>query len=172
MATRYRFGLEAYERLFRGVKNVELLEGEVYEMRPIGPRHAWKVARLVRAFLEALGDQAVVWPQNPIRIPPHSEPQPDLALLKPRDYGEALPTPEDVLLLVEVADSSLDHDQERKLPIYAKAGIPEVWILDLEQNLLHAFRHPKEGVYTERRTFLPGEKAEPLAFPGVRIAWD
>jgi Uma2 family endonuclease len=172
MATRSRFGVEAYERLFRGVKNVELLEVEVYEMSPIGPRRAWKVARLVRAFLEALGDQAVAWPQNPIRIPPHSEPQPDLALLKPRDYGEALPTPEDVLLLVEVADSGLGHDQERKLPIYAQAGILEVWILDLEQNLLHAFRHPKEGVYTERRTFLPGEKAEPLAFPGVRIAWD
>jgi Uma2 family endonuclease len=166
MATRYRFGLEAYERLFRGVKNVELLEGEVYEMSPIGPRHAWKVARLVRAFLEALGDQAVVWPQNPIRIPPHSEPQPDLALLKPRDYGEALPTPEDVLLLVEVADSGLDHDQERKLPIYAQAGIPEVWILDLEQNLLHAFRHPKEGSTRSVGPSSPGRRRSPWPSPG------
>ncbi|WP_448568479.1 Uma2 family endonuclease [Thermus sp.] len=172
MATRYRFGLEAYERLFQGVKGVELLEGEVYKMSPIGPKHAWKVAKLVRAFLEALGDRAVVWPQNPIRIPPHSEPQPDLAVLRPKDYGEALPTPEDILLLVEVADTSLDHDQNRKLPIYAQAGIPEVWILDLERSLLHAFRHPKEGVYTEHPILLPGEEAKPLAFPGVRIAWD
>ncbi len=65
-----------------------------------------------------------------------------------------------------------DHDQDRKLPIYAKAGIPEVWLLDLERNLLHAFRHPEEGVYTEHRISLPGEGPEPLAFPGVRIAWD
>jgi len=172
MATRYRFGLEAYERLFRGVKNVELLEGEVYEMSPTGPKHAWKVARLLRALLEALGDQAVVWPQNPIRIPPHSEPHPDLALLRPKDYGEALPSPEDILLVVEMADTSLDYELEKKLPIYARAGIPEVWVLDLGRNLLHAFRHPKEGVYTEHRIFLPGEEAEPLTFPGVRIPWD
>lgn len=76
MATRYWFGLEAYERLFQGVKGVELLEGEVYKMSSIGPKHAWKVAKLVRAFLEALGDRAVVWSQNPIRIPPTRNPGP------------------------------------------------------------------------------------------------
>ncbi|MEZ0347152.1 MAG: Uma2 family endonuclease [Thermus sp.] len=172
MATRYRFGLEEYERLFRGVRNAELLEGEVYRMSPIGPKHAWSVARLSRVFTEALGDRAVVWPQNPIRIPPHSELKPDLALLRPKDYREALPTPEDVLLLVEVADASLEHDQGLKLALYAQAGIPEVWVLDLKENRLHAHRTPKAGVYTEHRVLLPGEAAEPLAFPGVRALWE
>jgi len=171
MATRYRFGLEEYERLFRGVRDVELLAGEVYRMRPIGPKHAWSVARLNRLFTEALGDRAVVWPQNPIRIPPHSEPQPDLALLRPKSYEEGLPTPEDVLLLVEVAETSLEHDQGLKLSLYAQAGIPEVWVLDLKENRLHVYRTPKAGVYTEHRILLPGEEAEPLAFPGVRIPW-
>ncbi len=171
VATRYRFGLEEYEERFRGVRNVELLKGEVYRMSPIGPKHAWSVARLTRLFTEALGDRAVVWPQNPIRLPPHSEPQPHLALLRPRDYGETLPTPEDILLLLEVAETSLDHDQGQKLPLYAEAGIPEVWLLDLKANRLHVYRTPKAGVYTEHRILLPGEEAEPLAFPGVRIPW-
>lgn len=169
MATRYRFGLEAYERLFRGVPHVELIRGEVYQMSPIGPEHAFAVARLVQRFAEELGDKAVIWPQNPIRIPPDSEPQPDLALLKPKDYSQALPTPEDVLLLLEVADNSLDHDLNTKLPLYAEAGIPEVWILDLGTGRLHLFRNPRAGVHTEHQVRLPGEEVEPLAFPGVRI---
>ncbi|MFN4072782.1 MAG: Uma2 family endonuclease [Thermus sp.] len=171
MAQRYRFGIEEFERLFRGVTGVELLEGEVYQMSPIGPRHAEAVARLVTRFAQALGDKARIWPQNPVRLPPGSEPQPDIALLKPKDYWETLPTPEDVLLLVEVSESSLEYDRDVKLPLYAQAGIPEVWILDLLENRLHIFRHPKEGLYTEHRVLLPGEKAEPLHFPGVPIPW-
>ncbi|WP_201738474.1 Uma2 family endonuclease [Thermus thermamylovorans] len=171
MARRYRFGIEEFERLFRGIAGVELLEGEVYQMSPIGPRHAEVVARLVTRFAQALGDQARVWPQNPVRLPPGSEPQPDIALLKPKDYWEALPSAEDVLLLVEVAESSLDYDRNTKLPLYARSAIPEVWVLDLSENRLHVFRAPKEGVYTEHRVLLPGEEAEPLLFPGVRVAW-
>lgn len=171
MARRYRFGIEEFERLFRGIAGVELLEGEVYQMSPIGPQHALAVARMVKRLTQALGDQALVWPQNPLRLPPDSEPQPDVALLKPRDYWESLPTPEDVLLLVEVADTSLEYDRDAKLPLYARSGIPEVWLLDLQGNRLHVFRAPKEGVYTEQRVLLPGEEAEPLLFPGVRVAW-
>lgn len=161
MARRYRFGIEEFERLFRGIRGVELLEGEVYQMSPIGPKHALAVARMVKRLTQALGDQALVWPQNPLRLPPDSEPQPDVALLKPRDYWESLPTPEDVLLLVEVADTSLEYDRDAKLPLYARAGIPEVWLLDLQGNRLHVFRAPKEGVYTEQRVLLPGEEGLP-----------
>ncbi|MBW6394579.1 Uma2 family endonuclease [Thermus sp. SYSU G05001] len=171
MAQRYRFGIEEFERLFQGVTGVELLDGEVYQMSPIGPKHAEVVARLVTRFAQALGDKARVWPQNPVRLPPGSEPQPDIALLKPKDYWEALPSAEDILLLVEVSESSLDYDRNVKLPLYARSGIPEVWILDLLENRLHVFRHPKEGLYTEHRILLPGEEAEPLHFPGVRIPW-
>ncbi|MDM7324424.1 MAG: Uma2 family endonuclease [Thermus sp.] len=171
MAQRYRFGIEEFERLFQGVKGVELLDGEVYQMSPIGPRHAEAVARLVTRFAQALGDKARIWPQNPVRLPPGSEPQPDLALLRPKEYWEALPTPEDILLLVEVSESSLEYDRDVKLPLYAQAGIPEVWILDLTENHLHLFRHPKEGLYTEHRVLLPGEEAEPLHFLGVRLPW-
>ncbi|WP_038036833.1 Uma2 family endonuclease [Thermus oshimai] len=120
MATRYRFGLEAYERLCRGVPHVELIRGEVYQMGPMGPKPAVAVARLVQRFAEELGEKAVIWPQNPIR--------------------------------------SLDHDLNTKLPLYAEAGIPEVWILDLGRGRPHLFRNPRAGVYTE-----------PQAFPGVRI---
>lgn len=93
MATWYRFGLEEFERLFQGLRGVELLEGEVYRTSPIGPRPTSVVALLTKRFTEAFGERVLVWPQNPIRIPPQSELQPDLALLLPRDYRDALPTP-------------------------------------------------------------------------------
>ena len=134
---------------------MERLEGEVYRMSPMGPRQGSAVALLTKRFTEALGERALVWPQNPIRIPPHFELQPDLALLLPRDYRDALPTPEDVLRVVEVAGSGLEHDPNRKLPLYA-----QVWILDLKAEGLPVFRAPRAG-----------EEAEPHSFPGVRIPW-
>jgi Uma2 family endonuclease len=112
---------------------VELLEGEIVAMSPIGSRHAGLVNRLNRLFSQRAGDQVVVSVQNPVRLGGYSEPQPDLALLRPRAdfYTSSHPGPEDVLLAVEVAETSAAVDREVKVPLYARFGVPEVWLVDL-----------------------------------------
>src|ERR671938_544657 len=112
---------------------VELIEGEIIEMSPIGSRHAACVNRLNTLLGRHLRQTAIVSVQNPIRLDAYSEPEPDVALLRPRaDYYESgHPTPADALLIVEVADTSADYDRIIKLPLYAKAGIPEAWLVDL-----------------------------------------
>ncbi|GAA5334605.1 MULTISPECIES: Uma2 family endonuclease [Thermus] len=173
MATRYRFRVEEFERAFQGVPHVELLRGEVYQMSPIGPRHVHKVAQLDERFQEAFRGKAVILVQSPLRLSEDSQPEPDLLVLKPplERYAERLPAPEDVLFLVEVADTSLPFDKEVKLPLYAEAGIPEVWLLNLQENLLEVYRDPRGGRYREIRLLTPEEPASPLAFPEVRLPW-
>jgi Uma2 family endonuclease len=173
MATRYRFRVEEFERAFQGVPHVELLRGEVYQMSPIGPKHVHKVAQLDARLQETLRGKAVVLVQSPLRLSEDSEPEPDLMVLKPPldRYREKLPTPEDVLLLVEVADTSLEFDREVKLPLYAEAGIPEVWLVNLKENLLEVYRDPRGGRYREIRLLSPEEEASPALFPEVRLPW-
>jgi Uma2 family endonuclease len=110
---------------------VELIEGEIIEMAAIGSRHAACVNRLVQLFVMHVAGQAIVHAQNPIRLSERTEPEPDLSLLKPRPdfYAAGHPGPQDVLLVIEVADSSIGFDREIKIPLYARAGIPEVWSL-------------------------------------------
>ena len=112
---------------------VELFAGEIVEMSPIGSRHASCVDRLTKTITMQIENSAIVRVQSPIRLGPRSEPQPDLALLKPRAdfYAQAHPGPQDVLLIIEVAETSTDTDRKLKLPLYAKTGIPEVWIFEL-----------------------------------------
>ena len=113
---------------------LELLEGEIVEMAPIGSRHQSVVDRLTRLFSNRVGDAAVVRVQGPVRLGDDSEPQPDLLLLRRRAdfYATAHPGPEDVLLLVEVPDTSTEYDREVKLPLYARHGIAEVWLVGLD----------------------------------------
>ncbi|APD10074.1 MULTISPECIES: Uma2 family endonuclease [Thermus] len=173
MATRYRFSVEAFERAFQGVPHVELLRGEVYQMSPMGPRHVAAVMRLDHQLKEALAGKALVAVQSPLRLAEDSEPEPDLLILKPplERYQDRLPTPEDVLLLVEVADTSLEFDRGVKLPLYAEAGIPEVWLVNLKEGLLEVHRDPRVGRYREIRLLTPEEAVSPLAFPEVRLPW-
>jgi hypothetical protein len=151
---------------------VELVDGEIFEMSPIGPWHAGVVNRLNHRFAAGLGGRAVVHVQNPVGLDARSEPQPDLMLLRPREdfYGRAHPTPEDALLLVEVADTSLRHDRERKLPVYARAGVPEVWIVNREADAVEVFREPSPGGYHERHQRRRGEDLAPGAFPDLRLS--
>ncbi|MDT7922750.1 MAG: Uma2 family endonuclease [Thermus sp.] len=173
MATRYRFRVEEFERAFQGVPHVELLRGEVYQMSPIGPKHVHKVAQLDARLQETLRGKAVVLVQSPLRLSEDSEPEPDLMVLKPPldRYREKLPTPEDVLLLVEVADTSLEFDREAKLPLYAEAGIPEVWLVNLKENLLEVYRDPRGGRYREIRLLSPEEEVSPTLLPEVSLRW-
>lgn len=175
--TRHPFSLEAYERMIaRGIltedDRVELLAGEVVEMSPIGHRHSGAVNRIARVFFAAFGDVASVSVQGPIALPPASMPEPDVAVLKKRedDYYGGRPQPKDVLLVVEVADSSLEIDRKVKLAVYAAAGIPEVWILNLAIPALEVYTEPSADAYERRDSFDRGAAAETIvarAFPDV-----
>ncbi|PEN07708.1 hypothetical protein CRI93_06920 [Longimonas halophila] len=163
--TLYRFSVSDYHQMGEaGVLgpdlNVELLNGHIYEMSPIGSRHAACVDRLNRLFMRAVDDHAIVRVQNPIVLPPDSEPEPDVALLKLRDdnYASRHPRPNEVMLVVEVADASLPFDQEVKVPLYAQAGIPEVWVVALDEDQVHAYRMPESGRYREQTTYERGDK--------------
>lgn len=128
---------------------IELIEGEVVEMAPIGSRHAGHLKRLVSLLSSAVGDRALVSVQDPVRLGDESEPRPDLALLEPRDdfYVEAHPTADDVLLLVEIAESSLEFDRSVKVPLYARCRIPIVWVLNLQDDAIEVYEQPVEDAY-------------------------
>ncbi len=130
---------------------VELIEGEIVAMAPIGSGHAGSSNSLTRALVMGVGDRGVVAAGNPVVLDDFTEPQPDFTVLRPRpdDYSSFTPRPEDVLLVVEVADSSLRYDHAIKLPLYARHGIPEVWIVNVPARSVEVFRRPVEDRYTE-----------------------
>lgn len=173
----HRFTVAEYERMVEvGIltedDRVELIEGEILEKLTIGDRHAAAVNRLLRLLDRAMGDRAIVSCQNPIRLA-HSVPEPDLVLLRPRDdfYASGKPGPADILLLIEVSDSSLDQDRGEKLQHYARNEIAEFWIVNLVDNLLEVHRDPRPGGrYARVRHLGPGESVEPAAFPGLSFA--
>jgi Uma2 family endonuclease len=152
----YRLTVEQYHRMAEaGVldedSRVELIEGELIDRAPIGSGHGSRVARLNRLFMQAVGERAIVWVQSSIRLDEYSEPQPDLVLLKPRDdfYAAALPTARDVLLVVEVAESSAAYDLRTKARLYATHGVPAYWVVDLPAATLHRFVGPDGERYRE-----------------------
>lgn len=151
----------------------ELLDGEVILMSAIGSRHAGTVARLTRLLTRAC-EAEFVWTQNPVRLSEWSEPQPDVCILRPRDddYTSAHPTPTDVLLLIEVSDTSLLLDRQVKLPIYAAAGIREYWIVDLEGGGIEVHLDPGPEGYGRLRRAARGDDITPGALPGNTIAVD
>ncbi len=150
---------------------VELIEGEIIDMAPIGSEHSSILRTLAELFGEASRKRAIVAIQDPIRLDAHSEPEPDLALLRRRDdrYKHAHPGASDVYLIVEVAQTSIRYDREVKLPLYAKHGIPEVWIVDIGSGQLCIFRDPQDARYvTETTTTQPG-KVKLVALPELEI---
>jgi Uma2 family endonuclease len=174
---RRSFTVEDYHRMAQaGILSeddrVELIDGEILKMTPIGSRHATCVRRLNRLFSMAAGARVIVDVQNPIRLGEHSEPQPDLALLRPRPdfYGSSHPGPQDVLLVVEVAETSATYDREVKLPLYARAGIPEVWLIDLSEEGIEIHRHPLPRGYQQVQHLRRGERLAPDALPDVSFA--
>lgn len=173
---RKRFTTREYEQIaaagvFAEDDRVELLEGEIVEMSPLGPLHSACVDRLNRLLQRQVKDAAIVRVQSPVRLGQHSEPQPDVSLLQPRAdfYAGGHPEPEDVLLLVEVADSSLSYDRELKLPIYARAGIAEVWLVGLLPQTVEVFRAPSEDGYGEKRTARRGDVLTAINLPSIRL---
>lgn len=143
------FNRMAEAGIFTADDRVELIEGEIIEMSPIGSRHAACVGRLTELFGQRKFAESIVWVQNPVHMDDYSEPIPDVALLKRRDdfYAEGHPAPADVLLIVEVADTSLGYDRIVKLSLYARANIPEVWIINLPEEIIELYAQPMNSVY-------------------------
>jgi Uma2 family endonuclease len=148
---------------------VELITGEVLDMSPIGSLHAALVRALARWLADSAGPSAIVAVQDPVHLDDSSEPQPDIALLRPQPdyYAEAHPGPADTLLIVEVAESSLAYDLGVKVPLYARHGIPEVWVIDAATRTTYRFRGPRPDGYAEQVTITPDEPLSCLALPAA-----
>jgi Uma2 family endonuclease len=177
LPARHLFTVDDYYRMSEiGVlppdQRTELIDGEIYDMPSIGPGHAASVEQIADLFRSLLGQTASVRSQNPVRLSLRGEPQPDIAIIRRRDdyYRSGHPTPEDVLLIVEVADSTLTYDRKTKAPLYARAGITEYWIVDLNHREIIMHRDPERSRYRAMRAFKAGESIVPLAFPDVLLA--
>jgi Uma2 family endonuclease len=175
LRSRRRFSVDEYYAMARaGIltedERVELLAGEIVEMTPIGIRHAVCVGGLTDLFSRRFGDRALVWVQNPVRLDRNSEPEPDVVLVRrPLErYAGAHPVPEDVLLIVEVADTSLERDRALKLPLYAGAGIVDVWIINVEEREVEVYRQPSGDRYAHVQHFREGTVTS-LAFPNEAV---
>lgn len=176
---RRRFSVEEYHRMaeariFTEDDRVELIDGEVVQRTPIGSRHAGCVKRLNRLLTSTAGNRAIVSIRDPLALPPDSEPQPDLALLRPRldFYAGSHPGPEDVWLVVEVADTSAPFDRTVKIPLYARAGIPEAWVVDLTVQAVEVYRRPSPEGYGESQRLTRGGHLACEAFPGLSVPVD
>ena len=179
LLTRHKLNVDDYHRMAEaGVlgedDRVELIDGEIIDMAPIGVAHASVVTRITIALIQACGDRALVRVQNPVRLSDFSEPQPDFAVVRPRaDFYETRhPGPSDVLLLVEVAESSLRYDRVVKLPLYAHAGIPEVWIVDLQQRTIQTYAQPSDGRFALAGLQRPGATLRLAAAPALEVSVD
>ena len=174
---RWRFTVHDYHRMGEaGILHeddrVELIEGELVEMAAIGTRHFTCVNGLTRLLVRTMGDDAIVSVQNPVRLNEYNEPQPDLTVIRPRDYRISLPVPEDVLLLIEVSDTTLSYDRNVKLPLYARAGIREVWIVNLPGGTIERHTDASEVGYRSLKRARRGEVLESVALPGLALAVD
>ncbi len=157
--------------ILAGRDRVELIEGELVAMSPIGSLHAGTVNALTRLLVTVVGERAVVSVQNPVQLDDRTEPEPDFAVLRPRsdDYRRATPRPEDVLLVVEVADTSLDYDRAVKLPLYARHGIPELWIVNLAAGEVEVWRRPAGDRYLSVTRVGRDGVLAPASLPGAAI---
>ncbi|MEH1921860.1 Uma2 family endonuclease [Nostoc sp.] len=173
---RRKFTIEQYHKMVEsGIltedDRVELIRGEIIDMSPIGTKHAACVNRLINLLVQLLGKRVIVAAQNPVALNDNSQPQPDVALLKPRDdfYATAHPQPQDIFLLIEVADSTVMYDREEKIPLYAEANIIEVWLVDINEQIVEVYQQPTAAGYQLMQKFASGQTLSIKAFPNVNI---
>lgn len=173
---KHRLTVEEYHRMgeagiLRQLERVELIEGEVVDMSPIGSNHAGTVLYISKALNATLNDKAYVSVQSPIILNDRNEPEPDIVLLKPRDdfYRNAHPKPEDIFLIIEVADTSLRYDREIKIPLYARHNIPQVWLVDLENKQLVMYSSPRNDQYEANKTITAYSHIDIQQIPNVTI---
>lgn len=177
--TRHRITVEEYERMIAANvwpedERLELIEGELVRTSPINAPHAAAVKRLTELLRDRLGKRALVGVQDPIVLDDQSEPEPDLSVLRRRAdyYANAHPSPADVLLIVEVSDTTLEYDRDVKARLYARAGILETWVVDLNGDRVIVFRDLENGEYTRMESVRRGADMTPSAFPDVTLRVD
>jgi len=175
-----RIDVNRYEKMIAaGVltkdDRVELIDGEILEVAPIGTKHVAFAMRLMRILIRILGEEASVCAGGPVRLGDFSQPEPDITILRPRkdDYAGKRAEPADVLLVIEVSDSSLSYDRETKRLLYARYGIVEYWIIDAQDSCVHVYREPRNGDYTEVMCHRGGDvlraKSLPLAEVNLQV---
>jgi Uma2 family endonuclease len=173
----FRFTVEEYEQMGEvGIltedDRVELIEGEIVAMSPIGPRHVDSVGILSRLLTFAVPSDVLVLVQSPVRLPNATEPEPDIALVRFARYRRALPGTGDIFALIEVSDTTRDYDHNTKLPLYAAAGIPEAWLVDIAANRIERHTEPTADGYQLVRHFGRGTAVESVVIPALAISVD
>ncbi len=173
----HNFTVDEYHRMaeagiFHEDDRVELIDGQVVEMKPIEPRHAVCVDRLNGRLSRLVGDSAIVRVQSPVVLGQLAEPEPDVTLLRPpfERYQEVHPGPAEIMLVIEVADTSVEHDRSVKIPLYARAGVPEAWLVDLPADRIEVYRDPAGSSYAEVTSVSRGETLTPLLLPDARLS--
>jgi Uma2 family endonuclease len=175
--SRRRFTVDDYQRMgeagiLRSGDRVELIDGEIVTKMTIGPRHSASLDRAARALITKAGESAIVRVQGPVRLDLYNLPEPDLALLRPRAdfYASNHPGPVDILLIVEVAESSIDYDRETKASLYARSNVPEYWLVDINDNVLHCHRSPQRDAYRTVRQYGRDQSLAPQLLPNCVIS--
>lgn len=173
---KHRFSVQDYHRMaeagvLKSDARVELLDGEIIDISPVGPFHGGVANYLNQVLTTAAKGRWMTAVQNPVRLDDHSEPQPDLALLKPAPdfYRTRHAQPGDAFLLIEISETSLTTDREDKLPAYGRSGIPEVWIINLIELTIEVYREPHFAGYGSKTVLRTGDQARPQAFPDVSV---
>ena len=179
MVERKRFSVGDYYRMAdEGIlsqqERVELIDGEVVVMSPIEPRHAACVTSATRELVRIVGDAALVRPGNPVRLNDFNEPQPDFTLVRPRAdlYASGHPAPNDVMLVVEISESSLAYDQGVKAGLYAEWGLVEYWVADLNTDRMWIYRSPENGTYQTVDERRQGDTIAPSLLPACAVTVD
>jgi Uma2 family endonuclease len=174
--TKHLTNLDEWQRMgeaniFPLNSHIELIDGEILEMAPIGFNHAGHINRLVKLLTKLIPDEVITSVQNPLQLGDLSEPEPDFMLLKPNAdyYSSRHPVANDVLLLIEVADSSFKFDQTHKLRLYALHNVPEYWLLNLNNSCLEVYRKPHGEVYAEKTTLYSGDSITLSQLPDISI---
>jgi len=152
---RHRLTVDDYYKMgdagiFTEKDRVELIEGEIIDMVPIGSNHAYTIDKMAYIIHKQIRNKTLLRIQNPLHLDQYNEPEPDLALVTKTNYSSHHPGPEDTLLVIEIADSSLTYDLTIKTPLYAQHNIPEVWIIDLNEKMVHTFQQPSNGTYQQQ----------------------
>jgi len=173
-----RFKVDDYYKMIelgmlKDYEKAEIIEGELIRKMPIGNRHASIVDFLTKFFVRNVSDDILVRIQNPVRLSDYDEPEPDVTLADLRKFdGKRHPQPSEIILIVEVSDSTLKYDRDVKLALYAEAEIPEVWIVNLVNDIIEIHQKPSVGIYQLAKIFTRGETLTSEVLPGLSIAAD
>ncbi|MGI8638652.1 MAG: Uma2 family endonuclease [Pyrinomonadaceae bacterium] len=175
---RLRFSVDEYYKMIelgilKDYEKAEIIEGELIQKTPIGDKHAAAVNALNRFFIKNVSDDILVSVQNPVRLSDYDEPEPDITLADLTKYdGKRHPRPSEVILIVEVSDSTLKYDRDTKLSLYAESEIPEVWIVNLKNDIIEVHQKPSNGIYQLAKIFKPGEVLQSEALPNLNLEVD